>query len=279
MNALLTMACHDHRGMQCPCAASTWYMSSATQGRRHVLQPDATDMVIGETAAMHSSRPPSGLSCARVGAGGKPQTVVPVVHELPADPAALPGLYVRGLPDRPWLNETHVAVTSQWRSSDEVRVPSVQVLMRPCMQSACTETLLASPVACNALSDIPTCSCLARCAEVADRLTSALGPLASGPGALISEHMPTAGKVWPAVQMVVVNVDSGEAAAARPQGSQGSWSFLGAHNGEAHSCTAVAPVGCALAHVRLTMQSLASKSIQHPKFWASAAPKRAVLSG
>ena len=34
------------------------------------------------------------------------------------------------------------------------------------------------------------------------------------------------------MQVVVVDVDSGKVAAASPQGSQGSWNFLGAHNGE-----------------------------------------------
>ena len=53
-------------------------------------------------------------------AGGEPETVLPVVHGLPADAAAFPGLFARTLPSQPFLKADLVAINSQWRSTDEV---------------------------------------------------------------------------------------------------------------------------------------------------------------
>ena len=82
--------------------------------------------------------------------------MVPVVHELPEDPAVLPGLYVRSLQERPWLDETRVAITSQWRSSDQV--PPVYCAMCSCLCGrACSDVLasLTQCLHCNALPDTP----------------------------------------------------------------------------------------------------------------------------
>ena len=77
------------------------------------------DPEAAEPAPPSSSGTAANVAAAATAALLLPRVVVPVVARPPS-PDHFPGIYAAGLPDRPYVTATVLALTSQWRSSTEV---------------------------------------------------------------------------------------------------------------------------------------------------------------